>query len=224
MHKRIGKRIPNAASPLLLLALVAMLGAAVTFSATVVQLDAALGRLARAAAGEFSWEGGFAVSALGGTDLVLPLTAAAVLALLALRHWRGAFTLACAVIATQGIVQLIKVVVERPRPAANDTLASASGFSFPSAHSATSMALYATLALVAARRCGPMPRAALIASAAALVAAIGGSRLVLGAHYPIDVLAGWLTGAALVAGSWLLARALLGPLERRGALPRRALA
>ena len=224
MLKRIGNQIPHAASPLLLLALVAALGAAVTFSATVVELDAALGRLARAAAERIPLEEGFAISSLGGTDLVMPLTAAAALALLALRHWRGAFTLGCAVLATQGVVQLMKVVVERPRPAANDTIASASGFSFPSAHSATSMALYATLALVVARGCGPGPRAAVLAAAAALVAAIGVSRLVLGAHYPIDVLAGWLTGAALVAGSWLLARALLGPLERRGALQARALA
>ena len=215
----MAKHIPNAAPSLLLLAFVAALAAAVTFSATVVHVDAALGRLARPASGQLSLEAGFAISSLGGTDLVMPLTALAALALLLVRHWRGAFTLVCAVLATQVVVHLIKILVERPRPAANDGIASASGFSFPSAHSATSMALYATLGLLAARACpGRCRRNAVLACAAGLVAAIGISRLVLGAHYPIDVLGGWLTGAALVGASWLLGRVLLAPLERR-ALP-----
>jgi membrane-associated phospholipid phosphatase len=204
MLDRIGRHFSHPAQPLLMLAPVAALAAAVTFSASVVHLDAGLGRLARA--GEISHDAGLAVSSLGGTDLVMPLTAAAALVLLLLRHWRGAFTLVCAVVATQGVVEVIKAVVERPRPAANDAIASASGFSFPSAHSATSMALYATLALVAARACrGRGLRVAVLAGGATLVAAIGVSRLLLAAHYPIDVLAGWLTGAAVVAASWLLA-------------------
>jgi undecaprenyl-diphosphatase len=216
---RIGKSIPHAASPLLLLALVAALAAAVTFSATVVSVDEALGRLARGGADQLSHEAGFALSSLGGTDLVIPLTALAALVLVLLRHWSGALTIVCAVLATQGVVHLIKVLVERPRPAANDAIASASGFSFPSAHSATSMALYATLGLLGARACaGRGLRAAVLACAAGLVAAIGISRLLLGAHYPIDVLAGWLTGAALMGASWLLALLLLGRLEPR-ALP-----
>ena len=204
--------------PPLLLAGVALLAAAVTTSATVAELDAALGRLARAAAAGVSSDTGFALSALGGTDLVTPLAAGAAGVLLLLRHWRGALTLVLAVLATQGVVQLIKVWVERPRPAANHALADAAGFSFPSAHSATSMALYATLALVGVRACraGGL-RAVVLAGAGALVAAIGLSRILLAAHYPIDVLAGWLTGAALVAASWLFANKLLGGV-RSGAV------
>ena len=43
--------------------------------------------------------------------------------------------------------------------------------------------------------------------------AIGLSRIQLGAHYPIDVVAGWLTGAALVLAIW----ALVGRLAERPA-------
>ena len=50
-----------------------------------------------------------------------------------------------------------------------------------------------------------------------LVAAIGLSRILLAAHYPTDVLAGWLTGAAAVGVSWLLVRRLAVP---RGAQAR----
>ena len=196
--------------PPLLLVGVALLAAAVTTSATVAELDAALGRLVRAATAGLSHDAEYTLSAFGGTDLVAPLAAASVAVLLLLRQWRGALTLVSALVATQGVVQLIKVWVERPRPAANQGLAEAGGFSFPSAHSATSMVLYATVAVVAARACRATgARVAVLACAAALVAAIGLSRVLLGAHYPIDVLAGWLTGAALVGVSWLLAERLL---------------
>jgi undecaprenyl-diphosphatase len=212
MLNRVRQHVMHPAPPLLL-AGVALLAAAVTTSATVAEFDAAVGRLARAATAGMSHDAGYALSALGGTDLVTPLAAAGAALLVLLRHWRGALTLVLAVLATQGVVQLIKVWVERPRPAANHGLAEAAGFSFPSAHSATSMALYATLALVAGRACRARGlRVAVLACAAALVGAIGLSRILLAAHYPIDVLAGWLTGAALVGASWLLAKKVLAAL------------
>ena len=199
-------RLRHPAHPVLLLGGVALLAAAVTTSATVVHVDAALGRLARAAAGEVPHHAGYLVSTLASTDLVLPLTGAAVLILCLLRHWGGALVLALAVLGTQAVVDLIKLTVERPRPGLNGSLAEASGFSFPSAHSATGMALYATLTLLAARACSGRARVAIVAAGTSVIAAIGMSRVFLAAHYPIDVLAGWLTGGALVAASWLLVR------------------
>ena len=197
------------AHPALLLGCVALLAAAVTASGTVADLDAALGSLARSAAGEISPHVGFFISSLASTDLVLPLTGAVVLTLCLLRHWSGALTLAVAVLGTQAVVDLIKLLVERPRPAANGALADASGFSFPSAHSATGMALYATLTLLAARSVGGRARSAVVLAGVAVIGAIGLSRVFLAAHYPIDVLAGWLTGGAVVLASWLLVRRLL---------------
>jgi undecaprenyl-diphosphatase len=216
MRSAIRQLITHPVHPLLLLAGVALLAAAVTTSTTVVSLDAALGALARAGASPISRDADFTVSSLGGTDLVLPVTAAAALLLGLLRQWRGALTLVLAVVSTQIAVDLIKTIVERPRPGLNGRVAEASGFSFPSAHSATGMALYATLTLVAARGChGPL-RAAIIAAGAGLVVAIGLSRVLVAAHYPIDVFAGWLTGAALIAASWLLARRIVASTPRAG--------
>jgi undecaprenyl-diphosphatase len=191
-----------------MLAFVALLATAVTVSAAIVQFDAMLGGVTRSAAAVLSPHVGFVVSGLASTDVVLPLTGAAVLVLCVLRHWCGALTLALAVLGTQAVVSLIKVAVERPRPALNGHMAEASGFSFPSAHSATGMALYATLTFLAARACHGRARFAIVAAGTSVIAAIGMSRVMLAAHYPIDVLAGWLTGGALVMASWLLFRRL----------------
>jgi undecaprenyl-diphosphatase len=214
-RKRVchGKVVPpslrHIAHPVLLLSAVAALAGAILTSTTVVHFDAAVGSAARAVAGALPTNLEFAVSELGATDFLLPLTVAVALVLMLLRHWRGALTLLLAVVATQVVVQLIKLVVERPRPAGNSGLAEASGFSFPSAHSATSMAVYATVAFLAARACRGWGRIAVVACAAALIAGVGSSRVLLAAHYPIDVLAGWLTGGALVVASWLLVRWLV---------------
>ena len=200
--------VVHLAPPLFLLCGVALLGTAVTTSGTVGHLDAALGALGRAATSELSPHVGFMISTLGGTDLVLPLTAAAAVLLCLLREWRGALMVLVAVVSTQLVVDLIKELVSRPRPAANGAIAEASGFSFPSAHSATSVALYATLAFLAARACRGRARVAIALAGGAVVLAVGLSRVLLAAHYPTDVLAGWLTGGAIVLASWFLARRL----------------
>lgn len=193
-------------------ATVVALGTLVNFSASVSALDAALGTLART-----DRLAALAVdlSALASTDLILPLTVVAVIALALVRHWHGALTLALSVLGTQVVVQLVKLAVDRPRPAMNGAMTEAAGSSFPSAHSATAVALYATLALVLAHRCRGRVRVAVLAAGGAVVAAIGLSRIELGAHYPIDVLAGWLTGAALVLAFWaLVARLVVRPAAR----------
>ncbi len=205
--------------PALLLTAAAALAVAITSSATIVALDATLGRLARGLTAGMPLQLGFELSALGATDVALPLTAAAAGVLCAIRHWRGALALVVAVAATQGVVQLIKDAISRPRPGANEAMADASGFSFPSAHSATSMALYATLAFLAARASGTRARVGIVVGAGMVVVAVGLSRVLLAAHYPTDVLAGWLTGAALAAAAWLAVRRLPlpAPLARRAA-------
>jgi membrane-associated phospholipid phosphatase len=190
---------------------IAALAAAALTSHTVVHADAFMGRALRAAGSELSPHVSYMVSSLGGTDLVVPLTAASALLLCVLRHWGGALMVVFAVASTQAVVDLMKLLVERPRPALNGGVAEASGFSFPSAHSATSMALYASLAFLAARACRGKARAAIAGAGATVVLAVGASRVLLAAHYPIDVLAGWLTGAALVVGSWLAFRRFARP-------------
>lgn len=108
----------------------------------------------------------------------------------------GAFALAL----SHGVVQLLKRRINRPRPRLPmgfESLAHAPDrFSFPSGHSAASMAVAAPVALAMA---GPFPL--LVLSLAALV---GLSRCYLGVHYPGDVLAGWLLGLLGVGAGLLI--------------------
>jgi membrane-associated phospholipid phosphatase len=92
-----------------------------------------------------------------------------------------------------------KSLVARGRPPVALHLVSESGASFPSGHATDSTALYVTLALVVAifvfRR--PIARWACVLGSAVLSGAIGVSRLVLGVHWPTDVLAGWALGLSV---------------------------
>ena len=196
-----------------LFALLTSITVAVTEFGRVHQLDAEASAEAQAHMTRESTGWAEHLANLASTQTALGVTIVGAVILLLRRHWRGAIALALVFPVTQGLVQLIKVIVERPRPEANAAFADAQGFSFPSAHSATSVAVYATIAfiLIRASRHGHS-RIAVASLAAALVLAVGFSRVLLGAHYPTDVLAGWTFGALIASLCWLAASRM--PLPR----------
>lgn len=140
------------------------------------------------------------VTHLGGATISIGL--AVVLGLLPRAELSAAGALgAFALVLSHGLVQLLKRRINRPRPRLPigfESLAHAPDrFSFPSGHSAASMAVAVPVALALG-----VPFALLILPLAALV---GLSRCYLGVHYPGDVLAGWLlalvgVGAGLLMG------------------------
>ncbi|MDQ6947507.1 MAG: phosphatase PAP2 family protein [Actinomycetota bacterium] len=103
-------------------------------------------------------------------------------------------------------VAIAKQLVGRARPPVSLHRVTEAGASFPSGHATDSTAFYLTLGLVMAvvvlRR--PVARIATVAGAAMLSAAIGTSRLLLGVHWPTDVLAGWALGATAALAVTLL--------------------
>ena len=158
------------------------------------------------------------ITDLASTEVILVATAAAVAVLAAGRHWRGAIALALSVLATQAVVTLAKGLMSRPRPDADAAVVDPSGFSFPSAHSASAVALYVMLALIAGsilHKGGSALHKRIWGvawlTAIMLAISIGLSRVYLGAHYPTDVLAGWLIGGILAVGSWELCSRLPAP-------------
>ena len=68
-------------------------------------------------------------------------------------------------------------------------------------------AIYFTLAaIVAAGELRPAARVLLMMGSAALVTAIGVSRVYLGVHWPTDVIAGWTLGSAVALIAWIALR------------------
>jgi membrane-associated phospholipid phosphatase len=93
--------------------------------------------------------------------------------------------LATVVVSELAINNLVKVAVGRTRPNVA-RLVQASGFSFPSGHTASSAAVYAAIALLAG-------------GAGGITVAVGASRVLLGAHWLTDVIAGAALGWACFA-------------------------
>lgn len=89
------------------------------------------------------------------------------------------------------ITEIQKYEVNRVRPGDNPHLVATYSMSFPSAHSANSMMVYLSLAMLLPRD----RRGAWIAGALALALMVGASRMMLGVHWPSDVVGGWSYGA-----------------------------
>jgi undecaprenyl-diphosphatase len=135
------------------------------------------------------------VNEAGTWRVLLPAT---VLLFLFFREARRHWWLWCGLIVGSSLIEhAVKILVERPRP---------SGFSsgFPSGHT-TAAATFGVVVIYIASR-APLPpggRWTLQAVAVAIVVLVGWARVVLHAHWPTDVLGGFLLGAGCAAaGAW----------------------
>jgi undecaprenyl-diphosphatase len=146
-----------------------------------------------------------AISLLGYNILIAALVVA-IAAFLLLAWWRAAGWLAITKAGALALDVALKLAFRRPRPPVFFG-AEPRSYSFPSGHALCSFCFYGVLAgLIAARTRSPAQRVAVRAIAAALVAAIGLSRIYLGMHYPSDVIAGYLAAAVWVSGLLVLDR------------------
>lgn len=142
------------------------------------------------------------VSALGGggTGLGLGLPWVPILSvagMLGLRRWADAAFLAVSTLAP--VVNLgLKELVERPRPDTDLWLVTETGFAFPSGHSVFAASFLGALIWIIGRPGTPDSRRTVRQAAQAvlllLILAVGFSRVYLGAHWPSDVIGGFLFG------------------------------
>jgi undecaprenyl-diphosphatase len=107
------------------------------------------------------------------------------------------------------IANTVKELVDRERPPVPH-LAPASGFSFPSGHTAAAAATWAAVALVLGRGRPLAVKAWLAAGAGVLTVAVASSRVLLGVHWLTDVIGGaalgfgWFVVCSVAFGGALL--------------------
>jgi undecaprenyl-diphosphatase len=148
------------------------------------------------------------ISALGGFTVLTLVTVISALLLYLHRRAAQAAVFLASVVFAQMAAEVVKALIDRPRPTLvphNDLVYSAS---FPSGHAVMTPVVYLTLAtVVAALEHRRHLKAILPICAALLVLAVGISRVYLGVHWPTDVLAGWALGIAIaLAASMVLRR------------------
>ena len=109
------------------------------------------------------------------------------------KRQRTALLLALLLLSERALVALLKLAFRRDRPDPAGHLEAVYTMAFPSGHSANAMTLGLGLALLLpGAGAGRLP--ALLAGLL-FAALVGGSRLVLGVHWPSDVVGGWALGA-----------------------------
>ncbi|WP_336036094.1 phosphatase PAP2 family protein [Halobacterium yunchengense] len=104
------------------------------------------------------------------------------------------------------VVVLLKGAFAEPRPPESVMRVAQDGNGFPSGHTTGAAAFYGGLAVLL----DAGDRARRYAAAAGLIALVAATRLFLGVHYLVDVVAGAAVGAAFVAGMVALTRRRVG--------------
>lgn len=137
-----------------------------------------------------------------GSSLVVSIAAASgCIALWVAGRSRRALSIATAVIGGSLLMWVLKMSFHRERPQPFFDTHLPASYSFPSGHALLSLCLCgAGAALLSAEQTKRWVRIVIWTIAAALVLAIGYSRIYLGVHYPSDVLAGYLAALVWVLG------------------------
>ncbi len=132
------------------------------------------------------------VTELGGMPVVLAATALGAALLLVRREWRAAALLLAITLTGRLIVSLLKDWTARVRPDAQGHLVPVESLAFPSGHAANATLVWLCLALLLPTN--ERGRGLAIWAAVWLAIAVGLSRVMLGVHWPSDVIGGWAFG------------------------------
>jgi membrane-associated phospholipid phosphatase len=151
-----------------------------------------------------------------GSSIVLGLLAlGAAVILVRTGASRTAAFVVTAFLASEVVDQLFKAAFRRARPELEDPFVRLTTYSFPSGHAFGATATYGALVLVIAAGGSRRRRTWVAASAAVVVAIVASSRVILGVHYLLDVLAGIAGGIALLNALLLVFRGRLHGVGRQ---------
>ena len=141
------------------------------------------------------------VSALGQAPTLM-LIAVAFMVVFLWRRQSGASVALSVAVLSFGIGPVLKALVDRPRPSADliTVWRNYDSLSFPSGHAFAAVILFGMLFYLAPRLGHwKWPVRLVQVSSASMILLIGLSRVYLGAHWPSDVLGGFLYGGIVLA-------------------------
>jgi membrane-associated phospholipid phosphatase len=98
---------------------------------------------------------------------------------------------------------LAKSLVQRARPVLDEPLSHSPGYSFPSGHAFNIAVVSTVLVFLLWPLLSPTGRRVASALAVVVSLAVGLDRVLLGAHFPSDVFAGYVLGVGITFSSWL---------------------
>lgn len=133
------------------------------------------------------------------------------------KRGRFAIGLLLVILIGRGLSEVQKYWIARPRPDLEPHLVAVKTTSFPSGHATSSMIFYLTLALALTAPGRPRRIAAVTAILLSLL--IGTSRVMLGVHWPSDVIGGWAFGMLWVMLTLRPAERLFGPVSASASTP-----
>jgi undecaprenyl-diphosphatase len=156
------------------------------------------------------------ITALGGFAVLTGAVISSCAYLVAAGRLRLFWLLLGSAVAATLFSNLVKFSVGRVRPQVVEHMVMTVSASFPSGHALLSAAIILTIGgLVAFQARRPAERRVIAVAAFSLTLLVGLSRIWLGVHWPIDVLAGWMFGISWAAMTlWFAKR-----LDRQGQKP-----
>jgi len=144
-----------------------------------------------------------------GSGVVLIVIALVAAGFLAFRRKRRAALFLFMVFGGRFLVELQKLIIARPRVDVAPHLEAVTSPAFPSGHAANSMITFLAIGLLLPVR--QRNRAIAVGIGLALALQVGASRVMLGVHWPSDVVGGWAFGLMWVMISMYLASARPDP-------------
>ncbi len=136
------------------------------------------------------------LSTFGSTEFIFFFVVFLAMLLALSGRFNKAHMIVIAAVLSSIAITSIKWIIKRPRPELW-VRPIEDGYSFPSGHALVTTAVFGLCAYLLAEAY-PKFKRAIYAITAILVFAIGLSRIVIGVHYPSDVIGGWLIGSGLL--------------------------
>lgn len=183
----------------LLAVIVAVLGVLVGHKAPVIiDIDRSVGSAALYRGGGFGVDALQVLTAPGSTVFRVVVLVPLVIVYAIRRQWRMVGFVVLSELVVGPLTLLLKDVVGRGRPTADDPLVYAGGLSFPSGHSSGAACLAGIFLVVLWPVVNRRWRTLVAAGLAVFALVVAWTRIALGVHYLSDTVAGLCLGAAVV--------------------------